>query len=93
MERFEDKVKKALAKRLKQARRAAGFKHARQFAEALNVPEHRYRTWERGDHTPDLATLTRICRLLKVRPDEMLPLALIPLKSDSPSPTTARNAA
>jgi transcriptional regulator with XRE-family HTH domain len=76
MERFEDKVKKAFAKRLKAARKNAGYRFANEFAEALKETEHTYRSWERGEYLPDLPKMTRICRLLNVEPNELLPLAL-----------------
>ena len=84
-------MKKALAKRLKQARIDAGFRHANQFARALSVEEHTYRTWERGEYMPDLYTLTRICSLLKVEPNDLLPLALI--KKDGGSGQQKKSAA
>ena len=76
MERFEDKVKKTFAKRLKQARSDAGFRFAKDFSEALSIEEHTYRAWERGEHLPDIPTMTRICRLLKVEPNDLMPLAV-----------------
>jgi DNA-binding transcriptional regulator YiaG len=76
MERLEDQVKKALAKRLKLARKEAGFRFANEFSRVLNIEEHTYRSWERGTHMPDVYTLTRICKLLNVEPNDLLPLAL-----------------
>lgn len=76
MERFEELVKKALAKRLKTARIAAGYRFANEFARILRVEEHTYRSWERGQHLPDIPTMTRICRLLKVAPNDLMPLAV-----------------
>lgn len=76
MERFETQVKKALGKRLKAAREAAGFKHANDFAQTLGQEGHTYRSWERGQYAPDLPTLTRICQLLNVEPNDLLPLAV-----------------
>ena len=76
MERFDDQVKKALGKRLRVARKAAGFEHANQFARALGEEDHTYRSWERGEHMPDVPTLTRICQLLNRDPNYFLPLAL-----------------
>lgn len=76
MERFEDQVKKALAKRLKQARAGAGFRYANEFSKVLQIEEHTYRSWERGEHMPDVYTLTRICKLLNVEPNDLLPLAI-----------------
>ena len=65
----------AFAQRLKAAREGAGFETAKDFAQALGVEENRYRHWERGSAQPDLAMLTRITRLLKIEPNELLPLA------------------
>lgn len=76
MERLEDQVKKALAKRLKLARKEAGFRFANEFSRVLNIEEHTYRSWERGTHMPDVYTLTRICKLLNVEPNDLLPLAI-----------------
>lgn len=76
MERLEDLVKNALSKRLKQARKDAGYKHANEFSKLLNVEDHTYRAWERGQHMPDVTTLTRICKLLNVEPNDLLPHAL-----------------
>jgi len=73
---FNEQVMKSFGSALRAAREAAGFKHAKAFAEALSVPDHRYRAWERGEYTPDLMTLTRMCRLLDVEPNTLLPLAL-----------------
>lgn len=76
MSTFNDDVMKSFGTALRTARVNAGFKFAKSFAETMNVPEHRYRAWERGEYTPNLMTLTRMCRALKVRPDELLPLAI-----------------
>lgn len=74
MDRFEDQVMKAFSTRLKKAREGAGFTRAKYFAEALGVEPARYRHWERGTAQPDLTTLTRICRLLGVEANDLLPL-------------------
>lgn len=71
-----EKVKKAFGRRLKKARADAGFKHAADFARVLHEEEHTYRSWERGEHLPDLIGMTRLCKLLRVRPDELLPHAV-----------------
>lgn len=76
MERFETRVKKAFAQRLKKARQEAGFRYGSEFAHALRVEGHTYRTWERGTHLPDIPTMTRICRLLNVEPNDLMPPAL-----------------
>ena len=68
-------VMQTFHQRLKRARLAAGYRHAQDFAEALNVEGPTYRQWERGQASPDLTTLTRICKALDVEPNELLPLA------------------
>lgn len=77
MSKFNAEVMKSFGSALRTARVNAGFKHAKTFAETLNVPEHRYRAWERGEYTPNLMTLTRMCRALKVEPNVLLPLAVV----------------
>ena len=71
---FHKQVMTAFSERLKAARIAGGYAHAKDFAEALGVEPPTYRYWERGQAAPDLTTLTRICRLLKVEPNDLLPL-------------------
>lgn len=83
MERFNEKVMKAFAERLKKARSDAGYRHASDFAEALKIEPHTYRYWERGQAAPDLTTLTRICRLLNVEPNDLLPLAIKQQRRDT----------
>lgn len=76
MERFDEQVRNAFAKSLKKAREAAGYATAAQFANALGMTPAAYRYWERGGANPNLTQLTRICQLLDVEPNELLPLAL-----------------
>ncbi len=72
---FNERVMKAFGRALRAARVKAGYKYAKTFAETISVSEWRYRAWERGEYTPTLMKLTQMCRALKVRPDELLPLA------------------
>jgi transcriptional regulator with XRE-family HTH domain len=81
-ERFDEKVKKALGRRLKKARELH-YANAALFARALGVEDHTYRSWEAGKHMPNVAVLTRICQLLKVEPNDLLPLALRPRQNTS----------
>ncbi len=76
MGRFEDEVMRTFSHRLRKARERAGYETAKIFAEALGVEPARYRHWERGSAQPDLTTLTRICRLLDVEANDLLPLTL-----------------
>lgn len=93
MERFEDQVKKALARRLKRARQDAGYRFAGEFAHVLKVEEHTYRAWERGTHLPDIPTMTRICKLLNVEPNELMPLAIKRSNGDQNPTTSGREVA
>lgn len=76
MERFEEKVKRDFAKRLKEARKAAGYQHANQFAAAMGEEAHTYRGWERGQYLPDIPKMARLCQLLNLEPNELVPLAV-----------------
>ena len=84
---FKDKVMKTFRERLKAAREAAGFEEAEDFATALGVTGARYRQWERGAASPSFDMLTRICQLLDVDPNYLLPFAVRKKskKKDSPS--------
>ena len=58
--------------RLRRARIDAGYEHASDFASALGVEAATYRYWERGQSAPHLLTLTRICHLLRLEPNDLL---------------------
>lgn len=73
---FESKVMKTFRERLKAAREAAGYPEAEDFANALGVTGARYRQWERGKASPSFTYLTRICQLLDVDPNYLLPFAV-----------------
>lgn len=66
---------KTFGTRLRQARERAGYKSAQSFAGVLGAEPHTYRHWERGESEPDFEMLTRICELLEITPNELLPLA------------------
>jgi transcriptional regulator with XRE-family HTH domain len=66
-------IKAEFGRRLKAAREAAGFDSAELFAFAFGVEPHTYRKWERGGSEPNLATLERLCLILHVTPDDLLP--------------------
>jgi transcriptional regulator with XRE-family HTH domain len=51
------------------------YPSGQQFAFALGVEPHTYRKWERGGSAPDYEVLTRICELLEITPNDLLPLA------------------
>ena len=87
MERFETKVKKEFGKRLKRARIEAAFEHAKDVSDALGVDAPTYRSWERGQYMPTIPMLTRICQLLNVEPNDLMPMAL--KRGDSSKKSTA----
>ena len=91
MARFEEEVMRAFSDRLRKARETAGYATAKIFAEALGVEPARYRHWERGTAQPDLTTLTRICRLLNVEANDLLPLTL--KRKNAADGNTGRSAA
>lgn len=68
-------IMKTFSSQLRKARAAAGFKSAQQFAGTLGMEPHAYRKYERGESEPNYETLTRICELLKITPNDLLPLA------------------
>jgi transcriptional regulator with XRE-family HTH domain len=72
---FKDQVMKTFGQKLKAARKKAGYRSAKAFADAIGVEDPRYRTWERGAVSPPLHMLTRMCVLLDVEPNDLLPLA------------------
>lgn len=65
-------VRRHFASTLKAKREGQGFS-VQQVCLVLRVKEHTYRTWERGEHAPDLKMLQRICVLLKTSPSDLLP--------------------
>ena len=73
---FHKRVMQVFSERLRTARLNAGFQHAKDFADALGVEAPTYRYWERGQAQPDLTTLARICILLRVEPNYLLPFGI-----------------
>ena len=60
---------------LKSARLKAGYDSAADCARELGVSVHTYRNWERGTAEPrDIGTVMRICKLLKISPNDLLPV-------------------
>ena len=67
------KILREFGRRLTEARIAAGYTSAQLFAFALGVEPHTYRHWERGGHQPEMTTLQRICLILDVSVNDLLP--------------------
>ena len=68
-------ILKTFGKRLKAARGRAGYESAQRFAHVLGLEPPAYRKYERGAAEPNFETLTRICELLRVTPNDLLPQA------------------
>lgn len=68
-------IMKTFAERLRKAREDNGFKSAQQFAGVLGLEPHAYRKYERGHSEPNFEVLVRICEVLKVTPNYLLPMA------------------
>ena len=66
---------KTFAQRLKAAREEAGYDSAQGFAGVLGLEPHTYRKYERAQSEPTLETLVRICELLNVDANYLLPAA------------------
>lgn len=66
---------KQFGARLRTARERAGYRSAQQFAGVLGSEPHAYRKYERGQAEPNFDTLTRICELLQITPNDLLPMA------------------
>lgn len=67
-------VKNEFGNRLKVYREAAGFESAQQFAIALGMEPHAYRTYERGHRHPPIERLLEICAKLNITPNDLLPI-------------------
>lgn len=72
-----DKDLEIFGKRLKAARKRRGYETAEDFARALSVDGARYRYWERGTVDPGIPMLCRMCQILGVDPNYMIPRAVL----------------
>lgn len=68
-------ILRTFGKRLKSAREKAGYESAQRFAHMLGLEPPTYRKYERGEAEPNFETLTRMCELLKITPNQLLPAA------------------
>lgn len=91
---FVSGVKKDFAKALKAAREADGrFPSAAKFATFLGVEKAAYAHWEAGRHLPDIPTMARICQLLSLEPNKLLPRTVSKKNQESQEPSTKQSAA
>lgn len=58
---------------LRRAREEAGYLHAADFARVIGLEENRYRHYERGTAEPGFELLCKICQILDVEPNDLLP--------------------
>ena len=65
-------VRAEFAKRLRQQRVKRGYRNARSFAHAIGIEENRYTRYERAEVEPDLTLIERMCKALRVTPDDLL---------------------
>lgn len=88
---FKDKVMSAFGERLTRAREAAGYTHAETFANTLGISGATYRYWERGQASPSIDMLTRICLALNIEANELLPMTVV--KPEEQKATKSRRSA
>lgn len=76
------KIMKTFGARLRAARERAGYRSAQGFAAVLGMEPHAYRKYERGEAEPNFENLLRICEMLDVTTDDLLPVPLRAGESD-----------
>lgn len=81
-------IMKTFGARLKKARQAK-YDSAAKFAHAIGKEEHTYRHYERGESEPDFETLERICNLLEITPNDLMPGAVSRRRNSEPLAKTA----
>lgn len=92
-ERLENLVKRDFAKKLKEAREAKGFTSAAKFARFMGEEIATYTSWERGQYLPDIPKMARLCQLLDLEPNELVPLAVAKKNANSSSSDAKQSAA
>ncbi len=65
-------TRKEFAKRLRNRRRDAGYRHARHFAKAIGVSETRYTKWERAETEPDITHINKLAGALKCNCNDLI---------------------
>lgn len=82
---------KTFGQRLRAARVETGYRSAASLAAVLGIEEATYRKYERGASEPNFETLVRICGLLKISPNDLLPLAAQAAKKGEPDDQASTN--
>lgn len=75
-----DRIMELFAERLRRYREREGFTSMEQFARAIGIEGPAYRRYERGEVAPSFETLERICTVLKITPNDLLPVGRQPRK-------------
>jgi transcriptional regulator with XRE-family HTH domain len=86
-------IMRTFGRQLRKARKAAGYNSAQQFAGVLGKEPHTYRHYERGEAEPDFTTLLRICELLKITTDYLLPVTFAEGNPEKSSSSSSRSTA
>ncbi len=69
---MEDNIAKIVGARLRQARRASGFRSASAFSSANNIPTTTYNNHENGFREVNATLILKYCRLLEISPHWLL---------------------
>lgn len=72
MARLSKAFKDEFSLKLAGARMLAGYRFAREFAEAIGEAEGTYTRWERGETTPSIEQLVTICQVCGLTPNDLL---------------------
>lgn len=73
LSKYRKQIRDMFGAKLKAAREAAGYEHAADFAKVLGIEENRYRHYERGSAEPGFELLIKMCNILDVEPNDLLP--------------------
>ena len=69
-----DQIMKTFGRRLRKARVGGGYRSAQSFSAVLGIEPHTYRKYERGQSEPNFEIFVRICELLQVDANTLLPI-------------------
>jgi len=73
LSKFAQEIRMTFGQNLRRARESAGYSHAADFARVIGLEENRYRHYERGTAEPGFELLCKICQILDVEPNDLLP--------------------
>jgi len=90
LSKFRREIRDMFGARLKAAREEAGYEHAADFAKVLGIEENRYRHYERGSAEPGFELFVKICQILDVEPNDLLPFGKRRKQKERPHSPTDR---